>query len=277
MRSPSTLSPTRWCHRSFSTVRLLEEVWGGWWGCSVIDMLKTLFFTETSGNSITAFSSPSWQAGWWNNMLWFSENYFQINLCEARDSPFSTSIQSSGLDCCWQQLPRRSFCSCQIILQPVKLCVYLCPQFPDSRQGLLSAGAKLEVKIFSLLWCLFIICAVNVSSQFTLAGGERRLASHLNTKVNYWTHLATIQFQLLKGQKSICTSLGELHHCKEFLWGYLMVNNNALRHPGYGSSREGDFAVILHLWKLRKWQSKPNYLSTSTIHHTGQILLVFLE
>lgn len=215
-------------------------------------MPKTLFCTETGSNSITAFSSPGWQAGWWNNMLWFSENYFQINLREARDSPFSTSIQSSGLDCCWQQLPRWSFCSCQIILQPVNLCVCLCPQFPDSRQVLLSAGAKLEVKIFSLLWCLFIICAVNVSSQFTLAGGEWHLASHLNTKVNYWTHLATIQFQLLKGQKSICTSLGELHHCKEFLWGYLTVNSNALRHPGRGAVAR---MILQSSYIFENWES----------------------
>lgn len=115
---------------------------------------SALFFAEISGNSITAFSSPSWQAGWWNNMLWFSENCLQINLCEARDSPFSTSIQNSGLDWCRQQLPRWSFCSCQIILQPVDLCVCLCPQFPESRQVLLPSGANLGVKIFSLLWCL---------------------------------------------------------------------------------------------------------------------------
>lgn len=208
---------------------------------------SALFFTEISGNSITAFSSPSWQAGWWNNVLWFSEHCLQINLCEARDSPFSTSIQNSGLDWCRQQLLRRSFCSCQIILQPVDLCVCLCPRFPDSRQVLLSAGANLEVKIFSLLWCLFVICAINASSQFTLACRERHLASHLNTKVNYWTHLAIIQFQPLNGQKSIRTSLGELHHRKEFLWGCLTVNNNTLRHPGYRRGREDDFAVILRI------------------------------
>ena len=212
-----------------------------------------------------------------NNVLWFSENCLQINLCEARGSPFSTSIQNSGLDWCWQQLLRWSFCSWQIILQLVDLCVYLCPQFPDSRQVLLSSGANLEVKIFSLLWCLFAVCTVNVSSQFTLAGGERHLASHLNTKVNYWIHLTTMQFQPLNGQKSICTSLRELHHHREFLWGCLTVNSNTVRHPGCRRGREDDFAVILRLWKLRKWQSKTNRLSTLTIRDIGQILLVFLK
>lgn len=116
-----------------------------------------------------------------------------------------------------------------------------------------------KTRFFSLLWCLFAICAVNDPSQFALADGEQHLASHLNTKVNYWTHLATIPFQPLNGQKRICTSLGEFHNHRQFLWGCLTVNNNTLRRPGYGRDREDPLqSFYSHLWKLTKWQPKIN-------------------
>lgn len=179
---------------------------------------SALFFTETSINSITAFSSPSWQAGWWNNVPWFSENCLQINLGETRGSPFSTSIRNRGLGWCWQQLLRQSFCSCQIILQPESL-------VPRYQTGLVIIWGKPGSQAF-LSPVVFVICAVYVSSQFTLVGEEWHLDYHLNTRINYWTHLATIQVQPLNRQKSIHISFGELHCCGDFLWGCLTVNNN---------------------------------------------------
>lgn len=61
---------------------------------------SALFFTEINGNSITAFSSASWQAGWWNNVLCFSESCLQINLCRqgtALSAQASRAVAQAGV------------------------------------------------------------------------------------------------------------------------------------------------------------------------------------
>lgn len=279
MRTPATLSPTPVVPLFLSVVRQLAEVGGRRamrLHCHQHGEKPALFVAEISGNSTTAFSLLRWRAGWWNNTLRFSGNSLQISLCEARDSPLSTGTQSSGLGWCRHQLPRWQLCTCQIILQPVDPGACLCSPFPDSRQ-VLSSSAATEAKIFffSLLWCLFAICAVNVPSQFTPADGEQPLASHLTLRANYWTPVATTAFQPPDGLRCICAAPGELHSHKEFLWGCLTVNTDAPSRPGYRRGREDPLqSSYSYLWKLTVvTQTK---LPALTIRNTGQILLVFL-
>lgn len=156
---PLPFPPAQSCHHSPLVARSLEEVCGGRWGCSVISMLKAqLSFslkqastalqlshrlvdkladeTTCRGSQRTAFKST-----------WVRQG--AALLAQASGTEVWAGVGSSYWDSPFALV--KLFCS-------------LSPWFPDTRQVLLSSGANLEVKLFSLLWCLSSVLYMSPAS-----------------------------------------------------------------------------------------------------------------
>lgn len=224
----------------------LEEVWPGHEAAVESTRWK---FTQLRGSGITAFSSPSWQAGWWNDKLWFQKITFQ----SASVGRGQTGIPDRGWNAVGSNYwdvpcaPVELFCS---------LWIFMCASVLSSQAAGTSSPLGQSWK-FSLCCGICLLHGLQTPLGILAQRMGTAFGFRANTQGNPWTLFAA-RVSHLEGTEA----------CPFIFWWITPTTEGFCANPGHREGREGDLLSLQTECKLKT-------LYQFVIHDPGQILLVF--